>query len=110
MALRIKCLDANLAPRTIQDGESDETAGAVLGITHDRRDGTRVRSRGEVEVCYVLMAEGLRGGKGGVPSVAGLHIPTGDTASSGSVRAARYLGVYQQDRANRHSAAFQEVS
>src|SRR5437868_1531 len=87
MALGIECLDTGLVPRTIQDGKSDETAGAVLRIAHNRRDGTRVRSGGDVEVCYALMAKCLRGEKARVPPVGRPHIPTGDTASDGSVRA-----------------------
>src|ERR1041385_7829227 len=108
MALRVKCLDASLASRMTQHGESHETAGAISGIAHNGRDGTRVRSRGDVEVRHALVAQRLRGEKARIPPVVGLHIPAGDAASNGSVRAARYLGVYQQDRANRRSIAFQQ--
>src|SRR5205085_1240473 len=110
MALGIECLDAGLAPRAIQDGKSDKAAGAVSRIAHNRRDGTRMRSGGDVEVGYALMAKRLRGEKARVPPVGRLHIPTGDAASNGSVRTARYPGAYQQDRANRRSVAFQEVT
>ena len=101
------------AEEPVQHRHGDEDAVAIAGETLGFDDRQRVRRRRHVEISDVLVAQRLRHQKRRVSAERRFDVPARQVAA-GNGRALRALRAHHradnEKRADRHAAAFQEVT